>query len=667
MDNGNHVSHVSPLRRELPACESTVLEECVAPNDPEDDEECPLETRWWLASTAFPLLAGTFGPTANAFSICSLVERWRVKIPLGGSLEDAVPVPDPKWLAVVVNSIALGFALVSNFSLLLNMARRLPFPIAQPITIGGWYISSSLLICLAAFLRHRTDTATHRMTQAYYYAIMAAALYFLVSSLMVVTVFGAQRKHYSKEFRLTTNQRSLMLQTITWLVYLLGGAAIFAHLEDWDYLDAVYWADVTLLTDGFGDITPKTHTGRSLLFPYAVGGILTLALVVTSIRDLMIERGKNAIIARRTELTRKRIADQVRQGKGRVRGIKLPPISDPSQLSESQRQEAEFYLMRQIHKVASLKIKWFLLGVAGCAWMALWLLGALAFFLAEQAQNWSYFDSLYFAYTSLLTIGYGDFIPGDTWGKPFLVFWSMLAIPTMTILFSSMGSTIAKFVEDATNFAGELTVLPGETSFKDVIASPIQQLRELSYRTPRALLNHTISRGLRTENIPAYQTSPLTYRGFGGCGEVSTMDQSRVKDMQEAATNPHRRQYIIIREIRKIYRDLNAQPPKRYTYDEWCFYLSLVGKMKLCSSYINIPRSQIEEIQGIDHPRIGLRTSVIVEKPNLQNSHWSWIGTRSPLIGHKDEAQWIFEALSAALEHDLKKQTLKQQSEQNGA
>ncbi|OJD17579.1 hypothetical protein AJ78_02330 [Emergomyces pasteurianus Ep9510] len=486
---------------------------------------------------------------------------------------------------------------------------------------------------------------------------MAAALYFLVSSLMVVTVFGAKRNHYSREFRLTPNQRSLMLQTIIWLVYLLGGAAVYAHIEDWDFLEAVYWADVTLLTDGFGDLSPQTHLGRSLLFPYAVGGILTLALVVTSIRELMIDRGKEAIIARRTELTRKRIADQVRRGKGKVSGIKLPPISDPSQLPESQRQEAEFYLMRQIHKVASLKLKWFLLGIAACAWMALWLLGALAFWIAEEAQNWSYFDSLYFAYTSLLTIGYGDFVPGDTWGKPFLVFWSLLAIPTMTILFSSMGSTIAKFVEDTTNFAGELTVLPGEESFRDVLASPLRQLRELSYQTPRELLNRTISLAHHTDSIPANQTSPPKSTEK----KLSSRTKSKETDIKEAATNPHRRQYILIREIRKIYRDLNAQPPKSYTYDEWYFYLSLVGKMRLCSSYINIPRSQIEEIQGLDHPRIGLGTSVIVEKQNNPTDNWSWIGTRSPLIGDKGEAQWIFEALSAALEHDLKLQ-----SEQDG-
>ncbi|OAX83648.1 hypothetical protein ACJ72_01997 [Emergomyces africanus] len=642
MDGGNtNASNILSIRRELTECESSALEARVPLNESEDDEACPLETRWWLASTAFPLLAGTFGPTASAFSICSLAERWRAKLPTGGSLDNATPVTDPKWLAIAVNSISLGFALVSNFSLLLNMARRLPFPIAQPITIGGWYISSALLICQAALLRHRTDTATYKMTQAYYYAIMAAALYFLVSSLMVVTVFGARRNHYSKEFRLTPNQRSLMLQTIVWLVYLLGGAAIFAHIEDWNFLEAVYWADVTLLTDGFGDFSPQTHLGRSLLFPYAVGGILTLALVVTSIRDLMIDRGKKAIIARRTELTRKRITDQ---------------------LSESQRQEAEFYLMRQISKVASLKMKWFLLGVAACAWMALWLLGALAFWIAEEAQNWSYFDSLYFAYTSLLTIGYGDLLPGDTWGKPFLVFWSLLAIPTMTILFSSMGSTIAKFVEDATNFAGELTILPGEGGFKDVIAAPLHQLRELSYQTPRELLNRTISLAHRTEGVPANQTSSPSSIEFGGHTKLSSKAKSRENDMKAAATNPHRRQYILIREIRKIYRDLNVQPPKMYTYDEWYFYLSLVGKMRSCSSYINISPSQIEEMQGLDHPRIGLQTSVIVEKrSSLNNLKWSWVGTRSPLIGDKDEAQWIFEALSAALEHELK-----HQSEQDG-
>lgn len=65
----------------------------------EEEEERSFLTpaRWWYASTAFPLVAGTFGPMANAFSICALVENWRVRIPPGGTEEHGVDITDPKW------------------------------------------------------------------------------------------------------------------------------------------------------------------------------------------------------------------------------------------------------------------------------------------------------------------------------------------------------------------------------------------------------------------------------------------------------------------------------------------------------------------------------------------------------------------------------------------
>jgi potassium channel subfamily K len=37
-----------------------------------------------------------------------------------------------------VNAAQLAIALASNLSLLLNMARRVRFEIAQPITVIGW-------------------------------------------------------------------------------------------------------------------------------------------------------------------------------------------------------------------------------------------------------------------------------------------------------------------------------------------------------------------------------------------------------------------------------------------------------------------------------------------------------------------------------------------------
>lgn len=47
----------------------------------EEETNSPTPAMWGYASTMFPLVAGTFGPMANAFSICALVENWTVEEP----------------------------------------------------------------------------------------------------------------------------------------------------------------------------------------------------------------------------------------------------------------------------------------------------------------------------------------------------------------------------------------------------------------------------------------------------------------------------------------------------------------------------------------------------------------------------------------------------------
>jgi hypothetical protein len=124
---------------------------------------------------------------------------------------------DSSHRLLAINAVQLAIALISNFFLLMNMARRVRFAIAQPITIIGWYvetgvsllatltetryISSFTLIGLTAcasgplLLEPKAD---HAFTQAFYYALFSAVLYFLVATLMLATVWGAHRGHYEK-------------------------------------------------------------------------------------------------------------------------------------------------------------------------------------------------------------------------------------------------------------------------------------------------------------------------------------------------------------------------------------------------------------------------------------------------------------------------------------
>ncbi|EXA31459.1 hypothetical protein FOVG_17237 [Fusarium oxysporum f. sp. pisi HDV247] len=96
------------------------------------------QSRWWLLSTAFPMIAGTLGPVASAFSICSMVEPWRQELIPGENVQDAPSVADPSWL-LIIKAIQLLVGVISNMFLLLNMAKRVRFNLALPVTIFGWF------------------------------------------------------------------------------------------------------------------------------------------------------------------------------------------------------------------------------------------------------------------------------------------------------------------------------------------------------------------------------------------------------------------------------------------------------------------------------------------------------------------------------------------------
>jgi len=109
---------------------------------------------------------------------------------------------------------------------------------------------------------------------------------------MFISVYATRSGYYNEEATRVRCENTLAYQTIIAKAYLLIGALVFSKIEKWNYLDAVYWADYTILTIGLGDYAPKTHLGRSLVFPYAVGGVLLLGLVIASIQSFLTQRRK---------------------------------------------------------------------------------------------------------------------------------------------------------------------------------------------------------------------------------------------------------------------------------------------------------------------------------------------------------------------------------------
>lgn len=577
---------------------------------------------------------------------------------------------DQRYRLIAVNAVSLVSALIANGSLLLNMSRRLRFSIAQPITIIGFYMSSILLIADIGAL---TDSHTYRLplsspaapavahslSSAYYYGIMAAAIYMIIGVLMTGTVWGAYRGHYPKNFNLSVAQRTLMLQTMSFFTYLLLGALVFSHVEGWSFLEAVYWADVTLLTVGLGDFSPSTHTGRSLLIPFAIGGIVTIGLVIGSIRTLILERGQKKISSRMMEKKRLRALNSVDPRRNRIRINRFKTIKfDENYKTAAKKREQEFHIMRAVQDCAERDRKWMALAISTTAAFTLWLIGALIFMVAENNQQWTYFEALYFSYVCLLTIGYGDFEPYSNSGRPFFVLWSLLAVPTLTILISDMGDTVIQAFSNLTIWVGSLTVLPGEEGFKSNAKIALKQFS----------VGRLNASEFETDHPPGFEAkgdNPQIKSGGGDTTEdektimdriadrlVTHLEEEELLEASEAQEEGDRLErdihfyhFILAREVQRLMKDLNAMPPKRYQWSDWEYFLKLMANdvdAEILSGEVLVPKE------------LRLPQSEKEFDAAREEHRWSWLSRKSPLMGHRTETEWILERLGVCLEKELK-------------
>jgi len=86
-------------------------------------------------------------------------------------------------------------------------------------------------------------------TQGYWYAIMAAVLYFTCSIFLLLNMLGYLLGHYPQRFNLTDDQRTMIIPTIVFFIWLAIGGLVFSHIEskgdgqnarDWTFVDGVW-------------------------------------------------------------------------------------------------------------------------------------------------------------------------------------------------------------------------------------------------------------------------------------------------------------------------------------------------------------------------------------------------------------------------------------------
>ncbi|KAI5235671.1 voltage-gated potassium channel [Aureobasidium subglaciale] len=654
-----------------------------------DDEQ---EQDWWFAGTAIPLLAATMGPLANVLSIAALVTPWRMCLldgvdeascPWDGVTEllldlDGHTFADPHWCyALNIFSLALGFT--GNVFLLFNFTNRIRYIVALPLTIILWYAATGILIGIEVSMNQYVPPhhPQQSYTQGFWYAVIAAVFYLICSMLLMVNMLGYFLGHYPERFNLTDSQRTLILQTMLFFVWLAGGAGVFSLVEtkygqdlfNWSYVNALYFCQVTVLTIGFGDLYASSNIGRGLVMPYAVGGIIMLGLIVTSLTSFAAELGEDNIVQKHIERSRTRtigrsftssieLRDREELALGLRPTISRPfdPVNrsiefadnatrskddDPNQgpfstlrrtasipltafrpnrkprLLLLREEKDRFAAMRRIQQKTQKWKKWSGLGVSVAAFAILWCIGALIFWIAERrVQGITYFQSLYLCWVSLLTVGYGDLAPKSNAGRPFFVVWSLIAVPTMTLLVSDMSTTIVNSFNQGTFRLADFTILPKAGIWRTLIPQLAPWLQD---QRERKAAQRRLQRGFET----------------GVTEEEPTIDNLAKEDGKKAPSNGELARRLA-HAIQRTAKDLKESPARSYTYEEWVQFTQL----------IRFTATDEREEGG---NRYEADQDGLIE--------WDWIGEHSPLMAQQSEAAFVLDRLCESMTRYVRKMT----------
>ncbi|KUL90842.1 hypothetical protein ZTR_00785 [Talaromyces verruculosus] len=314
------------------------------------------------------------------------------------------------------------------------------------VAVIGWLASAVILSSLIGVEVREHGQAHGReayvYTENFFAGIISASLYVLIAGLVSIYMISVRVSPFNPADRRKIESTSLVLRITTFIILLLSGAAIFSTIEGWSLMDGLYFTDYTLLTIGLGNLVPKSHLSRSLVFPYATLGITSLGFIVTAVasftdqmRELKLKckiedalREDNNIASLETTVDSLSTAD----------GVQLQITLVKNRIRNGE----EIIKVRNVKSAFYKRRRWTELGLFFAAWFVLWFVSAGVFGKSEKDDNWTYFISLYFTYTSLTTIGYGDYFPTSNFGKIFFIFWSLLAIPILTNLVTAIGKLI---------------------------------------------------------------------------------------------------------------------------------------------------------------------------------------------------------------------------------
>lgn len=194
--------------------------------------------------------------------------------------------------------------------------------------------------------------------------------------------------------RTSARIRSFYRVCFTLMIYFLVCGLIFHTLEGWGYADCMYFAIITLMTVGYGDLVPKNWFSRLLLVLLILVSWVLVAHAVGEFLDRMVrlemknEKARKSLLLRRP---RHEVFDEAGQRK-------------------------EF-------RVQMLKCFGLLLLLLTCSCIVAQTM------VLDEPDWYDWTEPLYFSVVTLATIGYGDVTPKSERSRLAIGFLALFGVP----------------------------------------------------------------------------------------------------------------------------------------------------------------------------------------------------------------------------------------------
>ncbi|XP_040264849.1 potassium channel subfamily K member 4 [Bufo bufo] len=186
---------------------------------------------------------------------------------------------------------------------------------------------------------------------------------------------------------------------------------------NWDIGSCFFFAGTVITTIGFGNNAPKTEGGRIFCIFYALFGIPLFGILLAGVGD--------------------HLGSALRKGIGKVEIIFLKWRVSPT-------------IVRVISAVLFILV--------GCLLFV--LIPTLVF---QEIEDWTLLEAIYFVVITLTTIGFGDYVAGDsagnehTWYKPLVWFWILLGLAYFASILTMIGNWLRVLSQKTRAEMGGLT------------------------------------------------------------------------------------------------------------------------------------------------------------------------------------------------------------------